>query len=147
MFLHYSTPLCTKEKTRRVANEKQSEREQVFEWLMADGVNSQWCPFLIKGRNFSFMYMDNKEHQAALKTPSIRLCTRLNTEWVYYTFPSPCCQPIKSHWQWLNPVENWGPSVVSVCTFKLTKDPGAVFTQADVQVNGSNFCNFSSVFL
>lgn len=57
--------LCTKEKTRREGNERQSEREQVLEWLMADSVNSQRCPFLIKGMNFSFVSAVNNEHPAS----------------------------------------------------------------------------------
>ena len=42
-----------KSETRKEGTERQSEREQVLEWLMADSVNSQRCPFLIKGMNFS----------------------------------------------------------------------------------------------
>lgn len=60
--------LCTKEsKTRKRGSERRSEREQVLEWLMAGGLNSQPCPFLIKGMNFFFVSPVNNEHPAALK--------------------------------------------------------------------------------
>lgn len=71
--------LYTKETTRKEGNERQSEREQVLEWLMADSVNGQPCPFLIKGMNFSFVSMVNNEDPAALKHhPSGVLHRRLN---------------------------------------------------------------------
>lgn len=68
-----------KSETRKEENERQSEREQVLEWLMADSVNSQRCPFLIKGMNFSFVSAFNNEHPVALKHhPSGVLHTLLN---------------------------------------------------------------------
>lgn len=71
--------LCTKEKTRKKGNERQSEREQVLEWLMADSMNSHHCSFLIKGMNLSFVSPVNNENPAALKhPPSGLLHIRLN---------------------------------------------------------------------
>lgn len=68
--------LCTKEKTRKEGNERPSEREQVLEWLMADGVNSQPCPL---GMNLCFVSPVNNEHRAALKhDPSGVLHRQLN---------------------------------------------------------------------
>ena len=71
--------LCTKEERRKEGSERQSEREQVLEWLMADGMNREHCPFLIKGMNFSFVSSVNNEHPVALKHhPSGVLHRRLN---------------------------------------------------------------------
>lgn len=71
--------LCTKEDTRKEGNERQSGREQVLEELMAESVNSQRCPFLIKGMNFSFVSSVNNEQAAALKhCPSCALHRWLN---------------------------------------------------------------------
>lgn len=64
--------LCTKEKTVREGHERKSEREQVLEWLMADTMNSQRCPFLIKGMDLPIVSAVNNENPAALRTPSIR---------------------------------------------------------------------------
>lgn len=75
-FLHHGSVSVFVHKSEQMKDERserQSVREQVLEWLMADSVNSQRCPFPIKGMNFCFVsptmsiqQHSNTVHQAFL---------------------------------------------------------------------------------
>lgn len=81
-----------------MGNERQSGREQVLEWLMAERVNSRGCSFLIKGMNFSFVSPVNNEHPAALKHhPSGALHRQQNISWllqISFSLPSGNLEPL-----------------------------------------------------
>lgn len=109
---------------REKENERESEREQVFEWLMANSLNSEPCPFLIKGMNFSFVLVVNNEQQVPLKhhqtllTEGKTLVNLLQTSFL---------RLLGNLEPWRVTLEIWGPSVPS--SRGLKKASGVIITK------------------